>query len=54
MVTQIFIGLQEFKLFNLLVKLSIKFKRTEFFAVNNDMQKLGNYRIWMKGKILIP
>ena len=46
MVKQIFIDFQKFKHYSLLVKLSVKIKRSEFFAVHNDIQILGFWKLF--------
>ena len=43
---QIFIDSQKFKYYSLLVKLSVKIKRSEFFAVHNDIQILCFWKLF--------
>ena len=45
---QIFIYLRKFKCYSLLSKLLIKIKRSDFFTINNNMQKLNSWKLFTK------
>ena len=46
MVKQVFIDLQKLKCYSLWSKLSIKIKKSEYFAVNYALLKLGFWNLW--------